>query len=40
MTNYPMAVQNYWLNNDDGKWEIVKLGDVFAENRGGGKSQM
>ncbi len=26
---YRQAVLNYWLNNEDGKWEMVKLGDVI-----------
>lgn len=25
---YRQAVLNHWLNNDEGKWEMVKLGDV------------
>lgn len=25
---YRQAVLNHWLNNEDGKWEMVKLGDV------------
>ena len=25
---YRQAVLNHWLNNDDGKWEMVKLGEV------------
>ena len=25
---YRQAVLNHWLNNEDGKWETVKLGDV------------
>lgn len=25
---YRQAVLNHWLNNDDGKWETVKLGEV------------
>lgn len=25
---YRQAVLNHWLNNDEGKWEIVKLGEV------------
>ena len=28
LKTYRQAVLNYWLNNDDGKWEMVKLGDV------------
>ena len=26
---YRQAVLNHWLNNEDGKWEMVKLGDVI-----------
>ena len=28
---YRQAVLNHWLNNDDGKWEVVKLGDVIEK---------
>ena len=28
LKTYRQAVLNHWLNNDDGKWETVKLGEV------------
>ena len=28
---YRHAVLNYWLNNEDGKWEMVKLGEVIEK---------
>lgn len=28
LKTYKQAVLNHWLNNDDGKWEMVKLGEV------------
>jgi len=28
---YRQAVLNHWLNNDDGKWEMVKLGEVIEK---------
>ncbi|MBQ1653998.1 MAG: restriction endonuclease subunit S [Bacteroidales bacterium] len=28
LKTYRQAVLNHWLNNDDGKWEMVKLGEV------------
>ena len=28
---YRQAVLNHWLNNDDGKWEMVKLGEVLQK---------
>ena len=28
---YRQAVLNHWLNNDDGKWETVKLGEVIEK---------
>ena len=28
LKTYRQAVLNHWLNNEDGKWEMVKLGDV------------
>ena len=28
---YRQAVLNHWLNNEDGKWEMVKLGDVLQK---------
>ena len=28
LKTYRQAVLNHWLNNDEGKWEMVKLGDV------------
>ena len=34
LKTYRQAVLNHWLNNDDGKWEMVKLGEV-AEIKGG-----
>lgn len=29
LKTYRQAVLNHWLNNDDGKWEMVKLGEVI-----------
>ena len=34
---YRQAVLNHWLNNEDGKWEMVKLGDVAEIKRGRSK---
>lgn len=34
LKTYRQAVLNHWLNNDEGKWEMVKLGEV-AEIKGG-----
>ena len=34
LKTYRQAVLNHWLNNEDGKWEMVKLGEV-AEIKGG-----
>ena len=34
---YRQAVLNHWLNNDDGKWEMVKLGEVAEVKRGRSK---
>lgn len=31
---YRQAVLNHWLNNDDGKWEMVKLGNIADVNTG------
>ncbi|MBO7476467.1 MAG: restriction endonuclease subunit S [Salinivirgaceae bacterium] len=31
LKTYRQAVLNHWLNNDDGKWEMVKLGDVIEK---------
>lgn len=28
---YRQAVLNHWLNNEDGKWEMVKLGEVLQK---------
>ena len=28
---YRQAALNHWLNNDDGKWEMVKLGEVLQK---------
>lgn len=28
LKTYKQAVLNHWLNNEDGKWEVVKLGEV------------
>ena len=28
---YKQAVLNHWLNNEDGKWEMVKLGEVIEK---------
>ena len=28
LKTYKQAVLNHWLNNDEGKWEMVKLGEV------------
>ena len=28
LKTYRQAVLNHWLNNDDGKWEMVKLGEM------------
>lgn len=37
LKTYRQAVLNHWLNNDDGKWEIVKLGEVAEIKRGRSK---
>lgn len=34
LKTYSQAVLNHWLNNDDGKWETVKLGEVADVNTG------
>ena len=34
---YRSAVLNHWLNNEDGKWETVKLGEVAEVKRGRSK---
>ena len=34
LKTYRQAVLNHWLNNDDGKWEMVKLGEVADINTG------
>ena len=34
---YRQAVLNHWLNNEDGKWETVKLGEVAEVKRGRSK---
>lgn len=31
---YRQAVLNHWLNNEDGKWEMVKLGNIADVNTG------
>ena len=31
LKTYRQAVLNHWLNNDDGKWEMVKLGEVLQK---------
>ncbi|MDY6075254.1 MAG: restriction endonuclease subunit S [Bacteroidales bacterium] len=31
LKTYRQAVLNHWLNNDDGKWEMVKLGEVTSK---------
>ncbi len=31
LKTYRHAVLSHWLNNDDGKWEMVKLGDVIEK---------
>ncbi len=31
LKTYKQAVLNHWLNNDEGKWEMVKLGDVIEK---------
>lgn len=31
LKTYRQAVLNHWLNNDDGKWEVVKLGEVIEK---------
>ncbi len=31
LKTYKQAVLNHWLNNDDGKWEVVKLGEVIEK---------
>ena len=30
LKTYRQAVLNHWLNNDDGKWEMVKLGEICS----------
>nr|MCR5247266.1 restriction endonuclease subunit S [Paludibacteraceae bacterium] len=37
LKTYRQAVLNHWLNNEDGKWEMVKLGDVAEIKRGRSK---
>ena len=37
LKTYRQAVLNHWLNNDDGKWEMVKLGEVAEIKRGRSK---
>ncbi len=34
LKTYRQAVLNHWLNNDDGKWEMVKLGNIADVNTG------
>ena len=34
LKTYRQAVLNHWLNNDEGKWETVKLGEVADVNTG------
>ena len=34
LKTYRQAVLNHWLNNDDGKWETVKLKDIADVNTG------
>ena len=34
LKTYRQAVLNHWLNNDDGKWETVKLGNIADVNTG------
>ena len=29
LKTYRQAVLNHWLNNEDGKWKMVKLGEVI-----------
>lgn len=31
LKTYRQAVLNHWLNNEDGKWEVVKLGEVIEK---------
>ncbi|MGM9783290.1 MAG: restriction endonuclease subunit S [Paludibacteraceae bacterium] len=31
LKTYRQAVLNHWLNNEDGKWEMVKLGEVLQK---------
>ena len=31
LKTYRQAVLNHWLNNDEGKWEMVKLGEVLQK---------
>ncbi|MBR5643030.1 MAG: restriction endonuclease subunit S [Salinivirgaceae bacterium] len=31
LKTYKQAVLNHWLNNDEGKWETVKLGEVLQK---------
>ena len=31
LKTYRQAVLNHWLNNEDGRWETVKLGDVIEK---------
>lgn len=31
LKTYRQAVLNHWLNNEDGKWEMVKLGEVIEK---------
>ncbi|MBR5983980.1 MAG: restriction endonuclease subunit S [Bacteroidales bacterium] len=37
LKTYRQAVLNHWLNNEDGKWETVKLGEVAEIKRGRSK---
>lgn len=34
LKTYRQAVLNHWLNNDEGKWEMVKLGNIADVNTG------
>ena len=34
LKTYRQAVLNHWLNNEDGKWEMVKLGNIADVNTG------
>lgn len=37
LKTYRQAVLNHWLNNEEGKWEMVKLGEVAEIKRGRSK---